>query len=365
MASGVRPFEEQDIPGCADLHRRVFNLSAEPGVDLNAAYASYFRTVFLENPWRAEGIGSLVCEENGKVSGFLAALPRPLRFRGRSILAMLTSQFVVDPANKDLAGVRLIKAFFAGRQEFTFADESNDISRRLWEGVGGRTAFAHSVHWTALLRPSQRLVEVMRPPSLLAAAANPVARLLDAGLSRIPRSPLRRAPLAAIEARTLEPLDLMRFWQETHAALIPDHTEASLSWTLQRIRQLKDLHGELRATTLWAKNQLIGAYAYHARPGQTSPVVLFAAQPNWGGPVLEHLFSAAAAAGVSTLTGRVPPRDIHAFSRANCLLSNRPKWTLVHSPSEPILHAVLSGDDALSALDGEWITHFNFRNTKG
>lgn len=366
MASGIRPFEEEDIPGCANLHQKVFRIEGRPGVNLPAAYDSYFRRVFLENPDRESGIRPLVCEENGAITGFLGATPRPLRFRGRPIVAVLTSQFIVDPASRSLAGVRLLKACLTGPQEFTFADESNDVSRNLWDRLGGRTAFAHSVHWTVLLRPTQRLAEVAAPATILGRIASPLTRALDAGLISLPKSPWRWTAPASLTERPLEPRDLMRFWHECQAALIPDHTEASLRWTLDRIRQLKELHGELKAVTLWAPDdKLAGAYAYHARPADMSSVVLFAAQPAWDGAVLDHLLANAAAAGLSSLSGRVPPRHIHTFSRARCLLNRRPKWTLVHSTVEPILNAALSGDDALSAIDGEWLTHFNFRSANG
>jgi hypothetical protein len=366
MASGIRPFEEQDIPGCASLHQRTFRITAAPGVDLSAAYACYFRKVFLDNPDRVSGVHPLVCEENGAITGFLGATPRPMRFRGRPILAALTSQFIADPASRGLAGVRLLKTCLAGKQELTIADEANDVARRLWERLGGRTSFAHSVHWTAVLRPTQRLTEVINAPTVVNMIAVPMARLFDAGLARVPKSPWSWTAPATLAERPLEPRDMVGFWHDCNAALIPDHTEASLRRTLDRIGQLKDLHGEFKAVTLWAKdNELAGAYAYHAQPSGMSSVVLFAAQPAWEGPVLDHLLASAAAAGLSSLSGRVPPRHVHAFSRARCSLNGRPKWTLVHSPSEAILNAAMSGDDALSAIDGEWLTHFNFRHADG
>ena len=366
MASGVRPFEEPDIPACAELHRKVFGITADPRVDLPAAYHHYFRSLFLDNPGRAAGVGPLVCEENGKIIGFLGAIPRPLRFRGRSVLALLTSQFVVDPASRSLAGVKLMKACLAGPQDLTFADESNDPSRGLWERLEGKTALVHSLHWLALTRPALRMLEMTHPPQLLAAAGAGVARLLDSAVGRIPRSPWRRALPSGLQARPLEPLDLLRFWHECQASVIPDHSEATLLWTLDRIRQLKNLHGELHAVTLWtADGRLAGAYAYHAHPGDVSQVVLFASQPALDSQVLDHLLASATEAGLSALTGRVPPRHVHAFSRASCLMSNRPKWTLVHSRDEAIVNAILSGDDALSAIDGEWFTHFNFRAPLG
>jgi hypothetical protein len=365
MAVNIRAFEEGDIPACAALHQKAFSLVAEPGQDLSVSYASYFRHVFLNPPLRAEGIGAMVCEENGKIAGFLGVTPRPMRFRGRPILALLTSQFVVDPASRSLAGVRLMKTCLSGRQELTIADESNDISRLIWERLGGHSVPAHSLHWTAVLRPGRRMMEIVRPPRFVAAVSAPVAGLIDNVLARAPKSPIRRTLPPDLTAKPLEARDLLRFWHEYPASLIPDHDETTLRWMLGRLKQLEPLHGRLHAVTLWAKGQLAGAYAYHVSPDDVSHVVLFASQPAHEAQVLDHLLATAAAAGLSALTGRVPPRHIHAFSRASCLMSNRPKWTVVHSPVPEILYALQSGDDALAALDGEWFTHFNFRSPQG
>lgn len=366
MPIAVRRFEESDIPACADLHSKAFSLVAEPGGDLATSYANYFRNIFLHPPLKVEGVNALVCEDDGKIEGFLGVTPRPLRFRGRPILALLTSQFVVAPGSKSLAGIRLMKAILQGPQEFTIADESNDISRLIWERLGGRTVPAHSLHWTAVVRPGRRILEIARPPRALAAMGNPLAGLVDNALARAPKSPIRRTLPPDLTAKPLEIRDLMRFWHECSASLIPDHTEASLRWTFERLRQLETLHGPLYAVTLWAaNNQLAGTYAYHVSTDDISHVVLFTAQPAWETQVLDHMLATAAATGLSALTGRVPPRHIHAFSRASCLMSNRPKWTVCHSPSQEILYAIQAGDDALAPLDGEWFTHFNFRSPLG
>ena len=366
MPAIVRSFVEADIAAAADLHRRAFSLQAEPSDALSTSYANYFRHVFLNPPLVVPGVGAMVCEEDGRLTGFLGVTPRPLRFRGRPILALLTSQFVVDPASRSLAGVRLMKACLQGPQELTIADESNDISRMILERLGGHTSPAHSLHFTAVMRPALRITEMARVPKWLSAVAAPVVGLVDRALASAPRSPIRHLLPAELKARPFENRDLLRFWHECSASLIPDHNEATLRWTFERLRQLESLHGPLHAVTLWtSKEQLAGAYAYHQSKDEVSHVVLFAAQPAFEAPVLDHLLATAAARGVSALTGRVPPRHIHAFSRANCLMSNRPKWTTIHSASPEILYAIQSGDDALAPLDGEWLTHFNFRSHQG
>jgi hypothetical protein len=218
----------------------------------------------------------------------------------------------------------------------------------------------------APIRPARRLAEVFLSSRLVAAAAYPIASAVDLLAARVPQSPIPLRPPASVEARPLEPRDLLRFWHECQAAVIPDHTEASLSWVFKRVRGMRSLHGELDAVSLWSKDgSLAGVYAYHLTPGDVSPMVLFGSKPALENDVLWHLLWRAREAGASAIGGRVPPRHIHAFCRAQCLLSRRPRWMLVHSRDAALLNAVLAGDDALATVDCEWFTHFNYRDPCG
>ena len=47
------------------------------------------------------------------------------------------------------------------------------------------------------------------------------------------------------------------------------------------------------------------------------------------------------------------------------MMDDYQKWFLVQSRSEDLLQAVCGGDDNFSLLDGEWITHFNYKRPPG
>ena len=139
--SCIRSFKTEDIPQVADLHRRVFGVAEQTSPELLDAYRTYFTEVLLNHPWRQEAANSLVYQEKtGRITGFLAVMPRRMIFNGRAIEARITSQFAVDPEYRGCVGLRLLSEVLAGPQDLTIADESNADSRILWEGLGGATS---------------------------------------------------------------------------------------------------------------------------------------------------------------------------------------------------------------------------------
>src|SRR5438093_7865384 len=153
----VRPFVEKDIPQVADLHRRVFPTGDHLSCRMERSYTSYFREIFLNNPWYDEDLPSLVYQDSdGAIVGFLGVMPRWMSVRGRPIQAAISSQFIVEPDRRStLAAVQLTKAFLSGPQDLSIADEANDSSRRLWHRAGGVTARLYSLYWRRLLRACQ------------------------------------------------------------------------------------------------------------------------------------------------------------------------------------------------------------------
>src|SRR5438105_2798295 len=137
----VRAFIEEDIPQVADLHSKIFCTGDFSSLQLQQAYRSYFGQIFLHNPWSDSTMPSLVYEEaNGAIVGFLGVQPRQMSMNGRPVRIAVCSQFIVDPACRStLAGLQLLKVFFAGPQDLSITDEANDISRKLWEGHRGTT----------------------------------------------------------------------------------------------------------------------------------------------------------------------------------------------------------------------------------
>ena len=136
----------------AELHRRVF--VSGPGSTGTPSYERYFRDVFLacNGP---SALTSLVYERKGDIRGFLGVTPRLMRFKGPPILAAVCSQFVVDPEERGLAGLQMLKTCFAGPQDLSIADEAGDNARKMWEWCGGSAVLPYSIHWVRPFQPAQ------------------------------------------------------------------------------------------------------------------------------------------------------------------------------------------------------------------
>src|SRR5207247_934909 len=180
------------------------------------SYPTYFTRVFLDNPSRDVRLSSLVCEEGGgRIVGFLGVVPRGMSMNGERLLAAISSQFVVDPAGQaGLVAVRLAKAFLDGPQDLSISDEATDVSRRIWEGLGGTTSLLHSLHWTRPLRPARLALSLLRNRGRVApfaVAAGPLARIVGALATRIPGSHFRQsAPRVSADDLRAEALQAWR-----------------------------------------------------------------------------------------------------------------------------------------------------------
>ena len=110
--------------------------------------------MLFNNPRRDPELPSWVAEEDGRISGFYAVMPRRMSLRGRPVRVAVGCQFMVDPHKRDsITALQLAKAFVSGPQDLTLADGANDLSRRMWMGIGGTVPLLYSLHWTRPLRP--------------------------------------------------------------------------------------------------------------------------------------------------------------------------------------------------------------------
>jgi hypothetical protein len=320
---------------------------------------------FLNYPLRQASLHSLVHEEgNGAITGFLGVMPRPMLIRSRPILAAVSSQFIVDPSRRfTLAALHLLKAFLAGPQELSFADEASEFSRTLWNGFGGSTAFLQSIYWARILRPAEFLVSLLakrRGADIIGAAARPVCRIVDAIATAIAGSPLATVrPIDPIEEPTTEVLLACMSERSRKWTLRPAYEGRSLRWLLEILEQRKEEGPFRKGIVRNRNNQIIGWYIYFAKRGGLGEVLQIGAENNSQGQVLDQLFFDAWQHGVAALTGRLEPEFLDELRKKHCLMHHRGYWTLVHSTNGDALQAVCSGDAFLTRLEGEWCLHFH------
>jgi hypothetical protein len=356
-AGHVRRFDAGDIPQVVDLHRRVWPGNPRP----LAEYREYFRRVFLENPSWHTSLSSLVYEEaDGRITGFVGIVPRRIVLHGQRFLAAVSSQFIVDPsAHVGLVAVRLAKSFLDGPQDVSIADEANDVSRKVWEGLGGSTALFLSLYWTRLLRPARFALSFLRERrnlAPLATASRPVATLADAIATRVPGSPFRPIERSAATLCTRTIVAHAAELCDT-SSLRAEHDERTLRWLLGRAAT-RNGGGELLTGMVYAGKALAGWYIAHLDQVGIADVAQLRAAPSAVQDVLDHLFSEAWRRGALAVTGRMDARFMEALSDRHSVFHRRGPWTLIKTRHPEILQSFQSGEACFSRLDGEWSLRF-------
>jgi len=359
----IRAFAETDIPQVARLHTAVFRPRERRARDGRDAHHAYFRSVFLDNPWRDPDLTSLVYEEaDGRISGFLGVVPRRMSMRGQQLQAAISTQVIIAPDSRNpLAAVQLARTFLDGPQDLSITDEANDVARKIWEGLGGTTALLQSIHWTRPLRPARFALSFARSRRAiapLAALAGPPSRVVDVLATRVPCSHFfqSRPPVLA---------DAMRV--DTVLACVPEYAGASLRveydhrafcWLLERAARRRP---DAALHTVLIRNpemSVIGWYLYSLARGGVADVLQIASKPCAIDLVLDHLFYGAWRQGATAVTGRIEPRFLQALSDKYCLFHRRGPWMLVSSKKREVVHAFAVGDVFFSRFDGEWCLGF-------
>jgi hypothetical protein len=353
--AGIRPFVEADIPHVANVHRAAFRIGDGPGL---AAYRDYFSRVFLDNPAAGGRIASLVHQEHdGRITGFVGLVPRQVAIGGRRYQAVVSSQFIVDPASHvGLVALRLAKAYLEGPQDLSIADEANEVSRKLWEGLGGTTALLLSMYWTRALRPARLALSYVRERRVLApfaVAAAPLAMAADALVTRAPGSQFRQSP-PVTTGEPCGPAVLAPTMDCCGAdALRVEYDAPTFQWLLDRAAT-RTTGGRLLSAVVRDGSAILGWYIAHLDRDGVAEVAQLAASPSSVDGVLDHLFYAAWQHGAVSVSGRLDPRFMQALSDKYCLFHRRGPWVLIKSNKPELLQALRSGASCLSRFDGEW-----------
>ncbi|MDB5358193.1 MAG: hypothetical protein JWN24_4646 [Phycisphaerales bacterium] len=356
-----RTFLEGDIPAVADLWMKVFRARKSPAPP---SLLRYFNDVFFASPWRDDGPESRVYEDDqGRLAGFLGVMPRRMVFEGRPVQVAVSTQIMVDPDRHcPFAAIQLQRDFFSGPQDLSLTDGANDVSRKLWEGLGGSVALMYSLEWTRVLRPTRHASQILSQRKPLAGAlhaARPLCTMMDAAAARLPFGPFRVRPSPLIaEQATVQMLHACMEELGRRAALRPQYKPDSLDWLLD-MAERKEAHGRFHKTVARdARGRTAGWYLYYLKPGGASQVVQIGARDGSAGDLLDSLFHDASAGGSTAVCGQFDPTLIRELSDRHCDFRCRSLGVLVHSRNKDLLQAILRGDACLSRLEGEWCLRF-------
>jgi hypothetical protein len=359
----IRPLTEKDIPRVIDLHRSVLRNGQSFSPAVARSYETYFGEIFFRHPWSDHASPSMVYQaDDGTVVGCLGVLPCRMSWHGQPIRAALGHHFMVEPGSRStLAALELLKAFLTGPQDLALATEANHTSRKIWEGVGGKTSLLYSLRWTRALRPSRFVLsrlETRRSLVPLAVAFRPFCLALDAALARVPESHfhLSRPQIHGEELGGKTLLDCLRELSQRRALSLT-YDERALQWLLGLLEQIRT-PGDLQKVLLRDDaGKIVGWYLYYLNPGGLSEVVQIAANGKAMEDVLGHLFYHAWQRGSFAVSGQVDPRFMQEFLSQHCFLHGG-SWTLVHARNPDLLQTIDRGDALLTRLEGEWTIGF-------
>jgi hypothetical protein len=359
----IRTFVESDIPEVARLHRTIFKTEDSTDPAWLDSYYTYFTRVFLENPSQDTLLPSLVYEEDAEgVVGFLGVVPRRMTMNGRRVQAAIGSQFVVaQTGHAGHISLQLAEAFLRGPQDLSICDEATDLSRKIWEGLGGTTSLLHSLYWTRPLRPGRLALSLLRDrPRLvpLAVAAKPLARLVDEIATRVPQNHLFElgSDLSAGDDLIESVLTCLPTLVGARSLRV-DYDAPTFRWLLERARQKKG-SGSLHAAVVKDGDRIVGWYVYHLERDQIATVLQVAAETDAVRTVLDQLFWQAGHHGAIAVTGRAEPRYLQDLSESYCLFHRRGPWVLLNARQQALLRSFETGDAWFSRLDGEWCLGF-------
>jgi len=353
----VREMRADDAPAAVALFERVY---PQHRWGSRAACEAYFREVLFANPWRDPALPSWVAEEDGRIAGLYAMMPRRMRLHGRALRVAVGCQFMVDAGpRRSLIALQLSQRGLAGPQDLTLADGANDLIRRMWYGVGGVVPLLYGLHWTRPLRPARHALGLLeRRGARLARAARPLAAAADAFAARLgPNRFLREARETGEDALQAE--DMLALLPEVlhGTALRPEYDARALAWLLaQAGRKLR--FGRLRARLVRDAGRALGWYLYYARRGAAAEVLQLAAVEGAFDRVLRSLLADAWRAGASAVRGRLDPRYAQELSQRHCWCRWDGTWTLAHTRDPAIAAALHAGEAFLSRLEGEWWLRF-------
>lgn len=353
----IRACRSDDIPEVVRLRRRVFRSMEHPS---DESLAAYYQRIFFENPWRDDAFPSLVYEgARGRPVGFLGVVPRPMVFQGEPLRATVSTEFMVDPEERGMAGIELLRTYLRGSQDLSISDRANDAARALVEALGGVTLLWYSLYWVRPLRPAAYALGQLEWRGVARGfrlALRPVARLFDAYATRVAAGRYYQHSPAAIA----EPLEVNTVVTalprvvEQHR-LVPSYDKDSLRWLLERLEERVSTCGPLHRVQIRDSQQgVIGWFLYYLNPERRAEVVQLAAVQGRRGQVLEHLLHHAWRRGAVLASGRLDAPFVESLLERGCTFALARPWTLMHSQRRELVDVVQSGGAFVSRMDSEW-----------
>ena len=348
----IRVCVPEDMPRVADLFHAVARRLPGPAP---SSLHQHMLELFFNAPSHDPELPSLVyITPDDVVRGFIGVIPLRMSFRGKPVLAAVSSSFMVENAqNNPFAGVALLKTFMSGPQELSFTDAANSISVAMWTKLGGQQLPLESMDWLRVLRPAGLALSLLEKRTSLVKAARPICMAID----RV-ATPNRFRLKAKVAAHTIDVdlndhflIDYLRDFAAQYS-LRPMWDRDSVRWRLNLAAQ-NSHRGRLVCRAVYGKATLpLGCYLFYCRPNGVAHVLQLMTSPGAAGVVLDSLLEDAYQNCCVAVRGRAHTRYMDPLLLRDCILF-RSGALLLHSRNADIMEVACSGDALLIGLGGE------------
>lgn len=353
----IRPCREEDLPGVLDLLRQLYPKITDAEM---AGKSRRLHERMMNSPWKNGDIGSLVCETGSRITGFLGVDPRRMRYREETVDVAVSFSFMVHPDHRSgMVALNLMKTFLSGPQDLSLADSASDLSRRIWERLGGKTLPMRSMYWKHIVRPAGFAAQYLRRKKIigpLVSLARPLVRAADTAFDYFRDAQAATLP-KGVHIRELPP-DLLAACIRDRSAdkkLAPAYTSGELKWLLDLAGGVSEFGRLRREAVTDRRENILGWMIYYSNPGGVNEVLQLKAIPGREHLVVSALFGRARQQGAVEVSGRLDPELTVALAGFRCFYLPR-MWMLVHSRHEGIRDALAADDLFLSRLEGDlWL----------
>jgi hypothetical protein len=350
----IRECEPDDLPLVAGLFQRILRHGEKCNVP---RLASYLKELFFEHPWRDPDLASLVSTSpDGAVNGFIGVLPVRMVYRNAPVRAALASSLMVDKSGNDsLIGVRLLRRFLEGPQDLSVTDTANQLSRRLWECLGGSLSAQYSMEWFRILRPAEGALALALEHWPMAAPLRVITRLIDSLWVTAKRRPFSiEANDPSIRHVRFDTDEAIEFIPSLAAdyELRPSWRREELPWFL-RHAQCKERHGPLIARRVVARNgTTVGCYLYYGRPGDVAFVLQILCKRQYADVVIKALLADAYGLGCTVVRGQSQPEMLAALLQNRCIYRRGPA-VMAQARNAELSTSIQTGSAWITGLAGE------------
>ncbi len=354
----IRPLSYSDIKGVAKLSRKTFSVSGDLSIDY---LTQTIEKLYDQERYNVPAILPLVSRNaHGLIDGFLGVATTTFLYNEEKILVANCYHLMADKkARARLVPLKLLQKFMSGPQDFSFADGSIDVTRKLWDRMGGEAVVGESIYYKVPLRPTSFL---LRP--VLKKVATPLQNILHlsgratdaaAGTLRVPIFHRSKPSLTLVPLHPkllLQGLDSVR----SRYSVFPRYDQLKIE---QKFTLLEDekRNGLLHKIAIMDdEKNILGWFIYYSKKGDVCEVIQAVAIPGREEDLFNTLTWHAYTMGGVELSGRLMPSQVgSSFSTKAFCMPGR-MWTLIHSSRDDLKCEMQSGRVFLTRFEGDlWL----------